>query len=103
VACFTKLYLQLVYHQIKLRKYDIPKTHFRTHDWHFEFLFMLFGLTNAPLNFQILMNNFFRPHLIKFALVSFDDILIYRKSWEDHIKHVDQVLQILENKKLCVK
>jgi uncharacterized protein YehS (DUF1456 family) len=37
------------------------------------------------------------------VLVFFDDILIYSKSWEDHIKHVDQVLQILENNQLYVK
>jgi hypothetical protein len=37
------------------------------------------------------------------VLVFFDDILIYRKSWEDHIKHVDKVLQILENNQLYVK
>jgi hypothetical protein len=32
-----------------------------------------------------------------------DDILIYRNPWKDHVKHVDQVLQILENNQLCVK
>jgi hypothetical protein len=37
------------------------------------------------------------------VLVFFDDILIYRKSWEEHIKHVDKVLQILENNQLYVK
>jgi hypothetical protein len=37
------------------------------------------------------------------VLVLFDDILIYNKSWEHHVKHVDQVLQILENNKLYVK
>jgi hypothetical protein len=45
----------------------------------------------------------FRTYIRKSVLVFFDDILIYRKSWEEHIKHVDQVLQILKNKKLYVK
>ena len=36
-------------------------------------------------------------------LVLFYDILIYRKSWEYHIKHVDQFLQIPENNQLYVK
>jgi hypothetical protein len=36
------------------------------------------------------------------VLVFFGDIFIYSKSWEDHIKHVDQVLQILENNQLYV-
>jgi hypothetical protein len=29
-------------------------------------------------------------------LVFFYDILIYRKSWENQVRHVDKVLQILK-------
>ena len=36
-------------------------------------------------------------------LVSFVDILIYSKSWKDHVEHVDRVLQILEEKQLYAK
>jgi hypothetical protein len=59
-----------------------------------------FGLTNAPSTFQILMNSIFKPFLRKFLLVFFNDILIYKKSWEQHIQHVDRVLQLLEEKQL---
>jgi len=48
------------------------------------------------------MNKIFQPHLKKFELVILNDILIYRKSWEEHIKHVDKVLQIIENDQLYV-
>ena len=49
------------------------------------------------------MNSIFKPFLRKFVLVLFYDILIYSKSWEDHVRHVDRVLHLLRDKKLYAK
>ncbi|XP_054797653.1 uncharacterized mitochondrial protein AtMg00860-like [Prosopis cineraria] len=64
---------------------------------------MPFGLTNAPVTFQSLMNYVFQPFLYKFMLIFFDDILIYSSSWVEHLKHVEDVLRVLDQHKLYVK
>ena len=49
------------------------------------------------------MNHTFRRQLRKFLLVFFDDILIYSRTWEDHLQHIDEVLSILEKNSLYAK
>ena len=64
---------------------------------------MPFRLCNAPSTFQAIMNVIFRPHLRKFILVFFDDILIYSPTWSCHLKHVRQMLEILKQHQFFVK
>jgi len=100
---FTKLDLQAGYHQVRVSPPDIPKTAFRTHNGHYEYLVMPFGLCNAPSTFQAIMNSIFHPHLSKFILVFFDDILVYSNTWEQHLEHVQQTLSILRQHQFFVK
>jgi hypothetical protein len=90
---FFKIDLHSSYHQIKIRKEDIPKTAFSTRYGLYEYLVMSFGLTNAPTHFMYLMNSVFMEELDKFVVVFIDDILVFSKSKKEHEEHLRIVLQ----------
>ena len=63
---------------------------------------MPFGLTNAPTTFHNLMNDIFKEYLKKFILVFFDDILVYTKTWSEHIQCLSTTLQLLQDNSLVL-
>ena len=98
---FTSLDLASGYHQIRIHSDDASKTAFTAAGEHYEFLVMTLGLTNAPATFQRCMNSLFK-HL-PFVAVYLDDILIFSRTPEQHLQHVEAVLQILKEQNLYCK
>jgi hypothetical protein len=82
--------------QLEMAPEDVEKTGFRTHLGLFHFLRMPFGLRNGPAIFQRIMQEILSPYLWLFCLVYIDDIVVYSKSFEDHLEHLDQVLGAIE-------
>jgi hypothetical protein len=64
---------------------------------------MAFGRTGAPATFQAVMNETLAPMLRKCAIVFFDDILVYSPTYEAHVAHLRQVLQLLQHHQWKVK
>ena len=99
---FTALDLKSGYYQIKIRDKDTPKTAFSCRFGNYEYRVMPFGLKNAPATFQRLMNYVFKDLLDVCVLVYLDDILIFSKTREEHLKHIRIVFERLRKFKLFV-
>ncbi|XP_040381111.1 uncharacterized protein LOC121054722 [Oryza brachyantha] len=100
---FSKLDLRAGYHQIRMVAGDEHKTDFQTHSGHYEYRVMSFGLTGAPATFLSAMNETLSPALRKFALVFFDDILIYSPDFQTHLAHIRAIFELLAKDQWKIK
>lgn len=53
--------------------------------------------------FQAIMNSIFWSVMRRFALVIFDDVLIYSLSWEEHFKHHQTIFSMFRQYQLFAK
>lgn len=93
---FTTLDLASGFHQIEIKKEDIPKTAFSVENGHYEFLRMPFGLKNAPSTFQRVMDNVLKELQGKICLVYMDDIIVYSTSLQEHLENLNSVFEKLK-------
>lgn len=84
------------YFQVPLQEADIEKTAFVVPSGHYEFVFLPFGLTNAPATFQRAMDDLFREELFKFLIVYLDDIIVFSDTFDEHLEHLEIVFKKLQ-------
>ncbi len=98
----TTLDLARGYWQVPVSEKDRLKTAFITPKGLFQFRVMPFGLNGAPATFQRLMDTAIRE-LEGYTAVYLDDIIIFSKTWEEHLEHIKAVLTRLRERNLTAK
>jgi hypothetical protein len=83
--------------KLELQKVMCGKLAFKTKHGLFEWLVMPFGLCNAPVAFMRVMNDVFNPFIDDFVIFYLDDILVFSRTWEDHVMHVGKVFELLKS------
>ncbi|CAF4616452.1 unnamed protein product [Rotaria sp. Silwood2] len=91
---FSKLNMKSGFWQIPINEEDKFKTAFITPDGLFEWNVLAQGLKNSPPSFQRVMTDILST-CRQFSLVYIDDIVVYSRSFEEHLKHLIQVLSVL--------
>ena len=100
--CFT-LYIAMGYHQVEVHPDNREKTSFSTPFCLFQYNVMPFGLATAPATFMRLMTLVFSGMLYSTCLAYLDDIIIFRRSFEDHLSRLRHALQRLRSANLKLK
>ena len=91
---FSKLDMKSGFWQIPIKEEDKYKTAFITTDGLYEWNVLAQGLRNSPPSFQRVMVHILSP-CRQSALAYIDDIVVYSRSFEEHLQHISQLLSIL--------
>ena len=98
---FSTIDLRSGYHHIALGKDSRAKTAFVTPFGKYEFLMVPFGLAQVPAYFKLLMNKALEG--LSYAMTYLDDIIIFSKNGEDHLRHLEEVFRWLRQAGLKMK
>jgi transposase InsO family protein len=100
---FTCFDLLNGFYNLEIAEADKAKTAFSTFDGHYEFNRLPMGLKNSPGVFQRLMNLVLSGFLGHFCMIYIDDIIIYSETAEQHLQHIEQILEKLDEAGLRIK
>lgn len=90
------------YWQVPLKPECKELTAFKTPFGHFQFRVLPFGLHGAPATFQRMMDQILQGTEM-FAAAYLDDIIIFSQSWEEHLRHLQEVLKRIKTAGLTIR
>ena len=100
---FTTLDLAMGYHQVELHPDDREKTAFSTPFGLFQYTVMPFGLATAPATFMRLITIVFSKMLYNTCLAYLDDIIIFGRTFNEHLERFELALKRRKNANLKLK
>lgn len=89
--------------QVEIDKADAEKTAFVVQNGHYQMKVMSMGLCNSPATFQRLADKLLVNLNWKQCIVYMDDIIIFAKSFDEHLIRLSNVLERLESANLKCK
>ena len=94
---FTALYCNAGYWQVPLSLEDCEKTTFSSYLGTFRYTQITFGLRNTPATSQRPLDIILSGVRWQSCLIYLDDVIVFSRTTEDHLRHVDEILTLLRN------
>ena len=102
-AWFTTADFTAGYYQVEVDEASKEKTAFITPDGLWEFNVLGMGLCNAPATFMRLMHHVLGDLMWTVCMSYLDDVIIFSKSYDEHLRHVEAVLSAVQKAGLKLK
>ena len=100
---FSTIDIRGGYHHISIKPEDRKKTAFVTIFGKYEWRRASFGIQTAPSFFLNLMFKIFFPYVDKFLIFHMDDILVFSKTEEEHLDHLEKVFEKVKEANIKLK
>ena len=100
---FSTLDLASGFWEVPMDESTKEKAAFVCHRGVFEWNVMPFGLSGAPITFQMMMTQVLREMNWRYVLVYVDDVLVFSRSFEEHLDHLQTVFDKIREAKLTLK
>ena len=100
---FSKFDLSLAYFQVPLTPESRPYTAFRIRQYQYQFTRLPYGMVSAVSVFIAMMNSMFPIETRNWLSIYVDDLCCFSATFEEHLLHIERVLQTLKQHGLTVK